>query len=938
MSDLNTKATVHLQVNGQQAGQTLQQLKNNALQLEAAIAKAAAAGNKTDLRRLRRELTDTKRQIREIESSTMQVESVLARLDRATPKELNKSLATLNKQLDYMERGSEAWKAHIEKIKRVKVEIASINKEIRNQEGFWSRFNRTLNDWQTSLMGAIAAVTGFVMAGRSAVKAYADIEEELTNTQKYTGMTREAVEVLNGSFKKLDTRTTRAQLNELAQEAGRLGKTTKEDVQGYVEAADIINVALVDLGAGATQTIAKLSNIFGVEKILGTKDAMLAVGSTVNVLSQNCTASKPYLVEFAQRMAGIGAQAKMSIPEILAFGAVLDANGQKTEMASSALGKLAMMLFQDTAKMAKMVGIEVNKFTETMKRSTSEGLVMFLERIQQMGSKDGLAILAPLFKDLGMDGVRMSQVLSTLAAHLDEVKWQFGEANKAFREATSASKEYELFNNTVQAGLDKAKKRISELAIELGEKLLPIMRHVYSSTSVMLRVLSLMVDFFIKNKAEIITATVLIGAYTAGVNAHTIATKAATIATAAWSSITTFATSITKAYSTAMVLSKDAIAGCSLANQRLYRHMLAQNVITKLITASTLLMKAAYFACTFQISAMKSSLKSLYMVMAANPYGIVLTAIAALGMAIYNNIQKRKEQQRLIEEEMQKQRELMKDYDTTKGKIATLNKILNDNTRDLKERKAALDDLKKIVPDYHADLSDEGTLINNNTEALDNYLAKLKESILMRANREKLEQLYLKQSELEEMEKTQSEEYWNTKQTNTLQGYNRNSLTARLSRLIGIEDETNLKKKLDNTKAELLEITSQIEQLEKTVTPESSTTTNTKNETSTSTSTFTPHTDDNKKTDKFEKENIWRKEQEAFNRIAYAKGEKNYLDYTNRMLDIEVEYNKKKLEHTAHPIKSVASLPKYQRYTIEKERYVPNSTQLASKCLKLGVE
>ena len=43
-------------------------------------------------------------------------------------------------------------------------------------------------------------------------------------------------------------------------------------------------------------------------------------------------------------------------------------------------------------------------------------------------------------------------------------------------------------------------------------------------------------------------------------------------------------------------------------------------------------------------------------------------------------------------------------------------------------------------------------------------------------------------------------------------------------------------------------------------------------------------------------------------------------------------------EKSAHPIKSVASLPKYQRYTIEKERYVPNSTQLASKCLKLGVE
>ena len=74
MSELNTKATVTLQVNGQQAEQTLQQLKNNALQLESAIARAAASGNKTDLKRLRRELTDTKRQIREIESASSQVE------------------------------------------------------------------------------------------------------------------------------------------------------------------------------------------------------------------------------------------------------------------------------------------------------------------------------------------------------------------------------------------------------------------------------------------------------------------------------------------------------------------------------------------------------------------------------------------------------------------------------------------------------------------------------------------------------------------------------------------------------------------------------------------------------------------------------------------------------------------------------------------------
>ena len=123
MSDLNTKATVQLQINGQQAEQTLQQLRSNALQLETAIAKAAAAGNKTDLRKLRRELSDTKRQIREMESSTMQVENVMKRLDKASPRDLQRTLSALNKQLEYMERGSEAWKAHTLKIRQVKDEI-----------------------------------------------------------------------------------------------------------------------------------------------------------------------------------------------------------------------------------------------------------------------------------------------------------------------------------------------------------------------------------------------------------------------------------------------------------------------------------------------------------------------------------------------------------------------------------------------------------------------------------------------------------------------------------------------------------------------------------------------------------------------------------------------------------------------------------------------
>ena len=277
-----------------------------------------------------------------------------------------------------------------------------------------------------------ALLSGIVMAGRRAVNAFAEMEEQMANTRKYTQMTEEQVRDMNEAFKNIDTRTGRDKLNEFAQEAGRLGKNTREAVQGYVEAADILSVALVDLGEG--------------EEMLGTKQAMLAVGSTVNVLSQNCTASKPYLVEFAQRLAGVGAQAHMTIPEILAFGATLDANGQKVEMAASALSRTIMKLFQSPQEIAETVGLDVEKFVETLNRSTNEGLMMFLDKLHEIGDKDALAALSPLFKDLGMDGIRMAQVLSVLSGKLEMVRWEQQEANKAFEEATSATREYDIFN------------------------------------------------------------------------------------------------------------------------------------------------------------------------------------------------------------------------------------------------------------------------------------------------------------------------------------------------------------------------------------------------------------------------------------------------------------------------------------------------------------
>ncbi|MCR5850118.1 MAG: phage tail tape measure protein [Bacteroidaceae bacterium] len=866
MSDLTSKATVELLINGQQAQQTLQQLRQNALQLESAIAKAAATGNKSDLKRLRKELADTKRQIREMESATQQVEQVLKHLDKATPRELNKTLQTLNRQLEYIERGSEAWKAHVEKIKLVKAELRQMNAQLRDGEGFFDRMNRKINEWQASLMAGIAALTGFILAGRNAVKAFAEMEEELANTRKYTGMTEEKVLALNEAFKKMDTRTSREQLNELAQEAGRLGKNTLEDVEGYVEAADIINVALVDLGEGATQTIAKLTDIFGVSEMMGTRDAMLAVGSTVNVLSQNCTASKPYLVQFAQRMAGIGAQADLTIPQLLAFGATLDANGQKVEMSASALGKLTMNLFQKPVEIAQQVGLEVNVFTETLKRSTYEGLMMFLQRIHDLGSADGLAVLAPMFKDLGMDGVRMSQVLSTLAEHLDMVKWETQEANKAFKEATSATNEYQIFNNTVQADLDKARKRIKELAIELGEKLLPVMRHVYTSTSMTLRFLSTTVSFISEHRVALLSLTAAIVAYNVAINLSTIRLKAHN----AWAAITTAAS---KAYEVVVTHLKTAHLALQVAMAKLSGNWARENLL---------------------MGELKKNGAAL-----TNVYALLAAAVVAAGVAIVASINRQsKAQKQLAEIDAEARRNSSEDI----KRIEILRTVIEDETRSIHSRRKAIEELQGIIPDYHASLTDEGKLIGHNAELMGVYVEQLKNTAKIQAALAKLPDA---EERLRKIEKEAPDNLVNALAYEKMEGLNPDEAAGRAN-----ASPTAYKV----FKSQLEEADKEVRQLNDII--DSLTAQNQKlsdQAQSMSAGNGVDNGDgdggsggglnggdgkDNKKLDKFAVETEWKQREEAVNRIAYAKGEKNYLDYTKRMQEIEVEYNRKKLEHT----------------------------------------
>lgn len=578
-------STVNLQVNAKQASQMLDKLKKDTANLEKQFKKAEAAGDKVAMKKLRQSIKENEKLMRMLTTETAQAADVLKRLDNASPKELKRTLKQLQNQLNGMQRGTEAWKKQVEQIRRVRSEIDRMNSSISQSKSFWQKCKDEIASVQNIVMGVVASITGLIAAGRKVVSEYTKMDEALTDTRKFTGMTADGVRELNQTFMEMDTRTARDKLNELAQEGGRLGKNTQESVMGYVKGADVLNVALSDLGEGATQSIAKLSNIFKIEDQYGTYNSMLKVGSVINVLSQNCTASKPYLVEFANRLAGVGAQANLSLQNIIGFGAVLDSNAQALEASATAVGQVLTRMYQEPAKYAKVAGMDVKKFTDTLNTDANQALIMFLEHLSK--AKD-LSVLSPMFKDMGENGARVITALSTLAKHIDEVKSQQLAANQAFDEGTSVLNEYNMFNNTAQASLDKAQKRVKEIAIELGEKLYPIMSHIYTSSGVFLRLLSQIITTLINNKNAVASLAFAIAGYTLAVTAAAIKTKALA--------------AFHMAHATAMSIEKGVL----------------------------LLLSAGYNLFAGNVTRARASMRLFNATMAANPIGLVAAALTAL--------------------------------------------------------------------------------------------------------------------------------------------------------------------------------------------------------------------------------------------------------------------------------------------------------------------
>ena len=698
--------TVKLVINSDQAQQKLDDINKK---LETARQKRAEAFERGDGKALQtytREVKNLERQAERMQSRAQTVGKVLKSLDKATPKELKKTIKELNRELENgnVERGSEQWKTLTRALAEARSELTKIKEESKSSGKIVSDWGNRWVGFSTIVAYAKDTLSNALNTMQGYVEEFAEMDEHLANVTKYTGMSREEVEELNEAFKRMDTRTSRAALNDLAADAGRLGIQSKQQVLDFVDAANVLNVALgEDLGEGAVKNIGKLAQLFGDSERMGLKQAMLATGSTINELAQSSSANEGYIMDFTARLSGMARQAGMTQAQVMGLASVMDQSMVNAEEGSTALNRLIQELYTKPAEMAKAVGLDVKKFTTLVKQDANSALLEFASAAQRLGGMDALA---PRMAELQLTGVGVTKVITSLANNLELVRNTQLQATEAFAQADSVQKEYDKANNTTQAQLEKSKQKLADLRTELGEKLMPVFTTATNGLTAFLQALMAVGTYAVQNIGAVSSLAFSIATYTAVAKAGTIAETAKNTAIALGTRIAATA------------------------------------------RAAGLMLTASYAKLTGNAVLLRAAQMKLNATMLANPYAAVLAAVVAVIGAVYLLASRTKEltrEQRLQKEIQADSLELEKQgaeaTAKTQNKIKLLTAIVHDNTRSLAERKKAIHALQQIAPQYQAEINEEGRITRENTKALTDYIEQLKKKAIAQAAIAKTDEL-----------------------------------------------------------------------------------------------------------------------------------------------------------------------------------------------------
>lgn len=627
----------------------------------------------------------------------------------------------------------------------------------KKAEGFGSSL-LSLNKIKTVLAGVFvtigAMITGQIVGGlRDAISTIIEFEKKNSTLAAILGTTKKSIKDLTDEARRLGATTsyTAAQVTALQIELAKLG-FFKEDIKAMTPSVLKFAKAVdTDLASAATLAGATL-RIFNLDAE-DTERALstMAIGTTSSALNFE------YLNSAMSTVGPVANSFGFTIEETTALLGALANSGFDASSAATATRNILLNLADSSGKLALALGGPVNNLDDLvkgLKKLNSEGID--LNKALELTDKRSVAAFNTFLN--GTD---------TVLALCDAVTG----AEDAFNAMS------EEMGDNVQGALNRLSSTIEGVVLRFYESK-GILRDLIDLVTLMVEGVGGMIDMFNKWGVVTYTVTAYLVSYYGGL-------KIATMWHARFKTATLASVVAEKAHAVQLYISR----------------------------AATLAYAAAQALLHLNIKRCTAALRLMRIELLKNPYTALLALLVAAGVAIYQLAKKTEQASAAMKAHQEVVKKVNEEYASQEAKIKTLVAAINDENLSNYTRKQRLAELKELIPDYNAELNEEGRLINNNKEAIDQYLVSLEKQIKLKAYQEELEELYKKKRNLESQESEQSDAYWDTRQQNTLSGYNRNSLTAKISRLFGTEKEANQLKALQTTQKDLAGIESAIAQI-----------------------------------------------------------------------------------------------------------------------------
>lgn len=408
----------------------------------------------------------------------LQIDKTSASLEKQTAKlnELSGALEEAGINTDDLSHSSEQLAGKIDTLKKKQGEAAD------KAMTFGDKAGQAFNQVHEAIVaaGIAVALKEIYEYFASCAQASMDFESAITGVAKTTDLTDEELAAMSDSIKALSTEipATTEEIAAVTEAAGQLG-IQKDALLDFTEIMTMLGTATNMTADEAATSLARFANITGMAT-----DNYGRLGSVIVDLGNNFATTESEIVAMGTRLASAGKLAGLTEPEIMALAAAMSSVGIEAEAGGTAMTQTLNAIEKAVAKggddlseFARIAGMSSEEFSSAWKNDAMSALTSFIGGLGKLDEQGESTVL--VLEDLGLTGIRQSNMLKALGLAADQMTGAVNTANTAWQQNTALTNEANKRYATAQSRLTMMQNAYNNLKVAIGDAYTPALSEAY---------------------------------------------------------------------------------------------------------------------------------------------------------------------------------------------------------------------------------------------------------------------------------------------------------------------------------------------------------------------------------------------------------------------------------------------------------------------------